>query len=833
MAAIFGCLCLILTLWTTGSRLAAGAPPRSPDSSLLWDQDPLHLRTDAANDRKRGDFASAESLYRRGYLDALQHGDTVAAAKYLISAGGCQLAQFQYASALTTFVEARELALANSAAEDLGAIAVNLSSVYLQVWDVWSALRAVEDGLAQTAHRGGYSRPFLLVQAGRIHALLADGQAGALFAEGIEAARLSGRKTLEAQGWDLLGDEALREGRLTRAERSFGEAYRLRRLGNPGELGLSYFRLAALRLANNDLKGAALLNALATAAARGIPVHVLKHQRGEILLAQGNTAGALKHFSSASDAAARAGSQTLPTRAALVASNVALDERIFRSYIQLAAQQAAATGDARLAEQAFQAVEMSRAASLRGSLALADAWRTRLPPRYWQALEEFGRLEARRMQSEQRSAAVDRLVLKLSEMEAQAGGGISHKKIENFRGRSSLIHFQTGLGKSELLLSFWLGKTESYLWAVSRETLRMYRLPPEGRIVADVHAFRAAVRAGGAEAQRLGESLNQTLFGQLAARDIAKRAWLLSLEGALFDAPFAALVTGRLDGNTVYLVENHSLQTVPGALLLRAANGPEVSGRETRFTESGAPEKDRRGAGVLLAVGDPVYNTADPRWTGSLPGSPWRGPPQPATSWQLNRLVASEAEVSVSAAQWRASGGTATLLTGAHASRAAFLEAVEGLAGESNPSIVHLATHVLTSPVRAEQGFIAFGLSADQPGETPQPEFLETSQVAALHVPGALVVMTGCATGTGDARAGAGLLGLTHAWLMAGASGVVSTAWPVEDSPGEIFAPFYRHLRASSAAEALRLSQIGMIHSGTWRRAPAYWAAYQFTGGTR
>jgi CHAT domain-containing protein len=40
-------------------------------------------------------------------------------------------------------------------------------------------------------------------------------------------------------------------------------------------------------------------------------------------------------------------------------------------------------------------------------------------------------------------------------------------------------------------------------------------------------------------------------------------------------------------------------------------------------------------------------------------------------------------------------------------------------------------------------------------------------------------------------------------------------------------------LRHVPAAEALRLSQLEMLHSGTWRAVPSYWAAYQITGGAR
>jgi CHAT domain-containing protein len=109
------------------------------------------------------------------------------------------------------------------------------------------------------------------------------------------------------------------------------------------------------------------------------------------------------------------------------------------------------------------------------------------------------------------------------------------------------------------------------------------------------------------------------------------------------------------------------------------------------------------------------------------------------------------------------------------------------------------------------------------------PQYLTTARISTLHVPAALVVMTGCATGTGNTRPGAGLLGLTRAWLMAGASGVLSTEWPVEDSSGEMFSQFYKFYPETWAAEALQKSQIAMLH----RAAPSQWAPYQLAGGAR
>ena len=384
-------------------------------------------------------------------------------------------------------------------------------------------------------------------------------------------------------------------------------------------------------------------------------------------------------------------------------------------------------------------------------------------------------------------------------MEAQAGLGLRPKKVENILSRNSLIHYQEGLRDSELLLSFELGKKESYLWAVSRSSLRLYRLAAERDIAKAVQLFREAFPAGGPEAARRGLDLYRQLFGQLSPKETQKPVWLLSLDGALFDIPFAALVTEQRGGNTEYLMERHSLQTVPGALLLSASADPEIQDRKR---------------GQFLGVGDPIYNQADPRWPGLVSKRRAAG--------QLQRLVGSGDEIESSAAIWNEGGGTSLLLEGTEARRDRFLRGLE-----ARPKVIHLATHVLFPTANREQALIAFGMGAS-PAE---PEFLTTSEVARLHAPGALIVMTGCAANAGEAREGAGLLGLTRAWLLAGASAVISTAWPVEDNSGGMFARFYFHLQNHSAAEALRLSQREVAHSRTGRDAPATWASYQVTGG--
>lgn len=812
----YWCLWLTLTMWMTGSRPPAAIATGIPGSGRWWGSEASkEIRKAGLKCSAAGDFACAGKFFEQGYEEAKRRGDVAASERYLSSIAGCRFAQFRYADALELYLQARKLAAATLDREELGAIAFNLSSLYTQVWDVDSAVRAAEEGrgiAATVAHP--YYKAQLLLQLGRLHQRMADGTAAEIFEEAIEAARQQRDVAQEARGWDLLGEERLQNGLLSDAERALDEAFRLRALHYPADLAFSYGRLGALNLAQGDLETAARFTERAlTAGARSnsaVPEYLLKHQRGRIRLAGGHMAAALEDFREALDLAASWRLGVLPAVSSLTGANVELEERIFNSFIETGAAEALRSGDGRLAGEAFQAVELNRAASLRDTQTLSNIWRKKLRPEYWKISAELRAEETRLLRAGLRSSSpADRLRLQLTEMEAEVGRGPRAyqpaNRPEDFRSQTSLTRWQRGLGDSEVFLSFHLGKAESYLWAVTQKSLGLHRLDPAEGLSAQIREFRDAVQTGRADGDVLGERLYLKLFGALKPEEAGKTSWLLSLEGALFELPFAALVSGRDNGKAIYLIETHSVQVAPGALSLN---------------ETAKPGKD----GWFLGVADPIYNSADPRWRGAATGPFGRlfGPAKPeAGGGQLARLVASGAELQSSAEAWTTDARTAVVLRGEEARRDKFLE----LAARG-PAVLHLATHVMTPEGRRGEGFIAFGL-----GSAGGAELLTTSDVALMHVPGALVVMTGCGTGTGEARAGAGLLGLTRAWQMAGASAVIATAWPEKDSKGEMLASFYRHLRDAPAAEALHRSQVEMVRSGTWRTAPAYWATYQVTGG--
>ena len=191
MATIPRWFCLGLTLWMVGLRPAAATRTGSIATSPWWGtKEAQQINRTAERLRGAGNFPAAESLYQKGYQRALRLHDRLASIRMLSSIGAARLEDRRYRAALPPLLEARKLAKSSGALLELGAVDGNLSSLYLQVWDVDSALAMAEEGLEVIAPLTNvYYRHHLLLQVGKLHQALQDGKAAIYFQKGIEAAR--------------------------------------------------------------------------------------------------------------------------------------------------------------------------------------------------------------------------------------------------------------------------------------------------------------------------------------------------------------------------------------------------------------------------------------------------------------------------------------------------------------------------------------------------------------------------------------------------------------------------------------------------------------------
>ena len=174
------------------------------------------------------------------------------------------------------------------------------------------------------------------------------------------------------------------------------------------------------------------------------------------------------------------------------------------------------------------------------------------------------------------------------------------------------------------------------------------------------------------------------------------------------------------------------------------------------------------------------------------------------------------------------------------ASKSARLSQVELLSGADatvdnvvdalnrSPNIIHFATHIVAPPGHPEEAAVALTLN-----QNDLPELLTRETIASLRLPSSLVVLSGCSSGQGRTVPAAGLIGLSRAWLLAGASAVVVSDWPTPDDSGLFFSNFYSFFSelnsgsiAQRAAVALGRTQLVMARGGGYGSSPHLWGAY-------
>ena len=95
------------------------------------------------------------------------------------------------------------------------------------------------------------------------------------------------------------------------------------------------------------------------------------------------------------------------------------------------------------------------------------------------------------------------------------------------------------------------------------------------------------------------------------------------------------------------------------------------------------------------------------------------------------------------------------------------------------------------------------------------------------------MVLSACNSGRGKILA-EGVVGLSRAFLFAGAAATVVSLWSVDDgSTAALMKEMYKHLKdGRTTAQALRLAMLHLLNGpadSRWRR-PLYWAAFLVVG---
>lgn len=731
-------------------------------------------------------FQQARDLFHCAAALAQSLGDERSAAMNWNDAGACSVATMQFRQALDDFSLARRTAEAAGKMRPLIFTLNNIASLYLRMGEPAEAVRIARQALDGPAgHADPVMRAKLLCQLAMALADLGRfDESRPVYRQAIAA--LLAQKDFDGaiRAWGAYGNDGLRAGHLDEAESALNEGRCLVETRHLTASANILGGLANARARRGDSSGAATLYQAALAAPLGFnPRWMIYADRGRFRLAAGDIHGALADFRESSRIALRMRADVVPADQDRIALQTGLSlvmEGLVDAGNRVARQSADANvlpGDRTVLRETFDAAERDRQWSLQALVPGAGDWRTRLPERYWNILAQYQSLEGLDPQT-------SALRMELQQIEAAAAGPAESAVRP---AESPLDHVRKALDDQSVLLSFHVTDTSSWVWAVDRKSVNAFPLPPMKKIQAEATLFSQAIRTGASTAE-LGYRIYQDLFSAIPRRYLRHHRWLLELDGPLHDLPFGALVVENLRTGPVYLIEHAALQVIPGALLLQPGVIPANGG--------------------FLGIGDPIYNAADPRFHGQ------RAP----FGSVLPRLPNTNAELRACARAWNSADPR--LLIGADARLASVETALA-----TDPAIVHFSTHIVTGSGDFRSGVIA--LSLDPAGAMG---FLGPKEIVARRVTASLVVMDGCHSSQGDALPSAGLMGLTRAWIGAGAQAVLATAWDVPDDAAQsLMTNFYTSLRAArlrGAAFALRDAQLAVLHGGRGQQPVARWAGY-------
>jgi len=414
------------------------------------------------------------------------------------------------------------------------------------------------------------------------------------------------------------------------------------------------------------------------------------------------------------------------------------------------------------------------------------------------------------------------------------------------------------LDSDTIALEYCLAQNKSYLFVVSRNSLKCYDLPSRATIYAAARRVHSSLtssndkvigetnvqkRARKLKAQHEyqdgAQALSDMVLGPAAEQIRASRRIVVISDGALAYIPFGMLplpAVGPVNGarpvgaNPELLVDHHEIVNLPSMSTLAVLRN-ELAGRAP------APQS-------IIVLADPVFSTHDERLGAHTTGrAVVSGVSQavPKPSYGLNRsalesgrsagdifarlpFTRREADAICSIA----GKGTAAKYLGFEANK----ETV------TNPRmkdyrIVHLATHGLLNSIHPELSGLVFSL-IDRQGRT-QDGFLRLTDIYNMDLNADLVVLSGCETALGKQIEEEGMHGLTRAFMYAGAGRVVASLWNVDDeATAALMAKFYEGVlkEGQTPSQALRAAQLWMRRQPAWQ-SPFYWAGFVVQGDWR
>jgi CHAT domain-containing protein len=328
------------------------------------------------------------------------------------------------------------------------------------------------------------------------------------------------------------------------------------------------------------------------------------------------------------------------------------------------------------------------------------------------------------------------------------------------------------------ILSYWVGTKSGYLWMVLPNRTQLFVLPGEERIRPLLERYRAHL-LGGLRGNDLADAdgleLYRILIGPVEQWIKPQSEVTIISDGPLCGLNFETLLVNSPQPH--YWIEDVSITNATSAVLLALGSRAKALHPEAQVRN-------------LLLIGNPQ--------------SPPNYPPLSHAGEEI-RLV-----------EEHFSKEQETVLSGREATPAAYFKAKP-----ENYSLIHFVAHGTASRVSPLDSAVVLS----QDGSSYN---LYARDIAANRLHAQLVTISACDSAGSRIYSSEGLVGLSWAFLRAGARRVIASLWEVNDASTP---KLMDHLYASIAqgeepAAALRDAKLTLVRSGGVYSRPFYWAPF-------
>jgi CHAT domain-containing protein len=346
---------------------------------------------------------------------------------------------------------------------------------------------------------------------------------------------------------------------------------------------------------------------------------------------------------------------------------------------------------------------------------------------------------------------------------------------------------------SELLVEYVLAGSQSYVLAITRHTVKEYRLSGKKQLEGLSERYRDVI-----DHRKIDHALAQSLFTALLAEIPEYKEYstvIVIPDGKLHLLPFSALMD-----NGQYLIASHTITTAPSGTVFAL-----LSRRNHRAAGVDLPYMGVAAWTETPNAKIPPVNP-DPRVRGTMGPERSLLGPLPQSQHEVESIADSLPKPS-------------KLLLGSDATETHFKQLP---LNEYN--VLHLALHGFVDLDYPDRSALVFAPQTEKTDDG----LLQIREIRHLHLNANLVTLSACNTGVGPVGE-EGVDSLVSAFIQAGAQSVVSTLWEIDDrSTTELMTSFYARLaHEEPKGSALREAELEQIHNGL---PPYYWAAFELVG---